>query len=296
MSVVAIVNPTKVSDADRLRARLAVAAEQYELGELQWVETTADDPGMAQATHAVAEGASLVLACGGDGTVRAVGEALSGTGVPLGLLPLGTGNLLARNLDVPLEPMEAIGVAFGGTDRLVDVLDVSLGHGRRTVSLVMCGMGWDAAMMDVSESVKARLGWGAYAVQAARTVRDHPLRLRVQVDDGPEQTYYARTCLIANVGALVGGVTLLPESEPDDGQLEVLVFEPTTAIDYVRSSWGIVRGNTDADDPARTVLRGRTVVVTTHRARPRQIDGDLIEEGHGFVVRLRPKALAVRVP
>lgn len=296
MTVVAIVNPTKVDDPAVLHRRLTTAAEQYELGELRWVETTADEPGATQAAQAVTEGASLVVVGGGDGTVRAVGEALSGTGVPLGLLPLGTGNLLARNLAIPLEPTAAIGVAFGGADRLVDVLDVSLGHGRHTVSLVMCGMGWDAAMMDVSESSKARLGWGAYAVQAARTVRDHPLRLRVQVDDGPEHTYYARTCLIANVGTLVGGVTLLPESEPDDGQLEVLVFEPTTAVDYVRSSWGIVRGNSGDDDPARTVLRGRKVVVTTHRARARQIDGDLIEEGHGFVARLRPRALTVRVP
>lgn len=296
MSVVAIVNPTKVDDPEGLRARLATAAEQYELGELRWVETTAEEPGTPQTEAAVAEGASLVLAGGGDGTARAVATALSGTGIPLGLLPLGTGNLLARNLEIPLEATEAIGVAFGGSDRVIDVLDVSLGHGRRTVSLVMCGMGWDAAMMDVSEAVKARMGWAAYAVQAARTVRDHPLRLRVQVDDGPEHSYLARTCLIANVGKLVGGVSLLPESEPDDGQMEVLVFDPTTAVDYARSSWGLLRGNTGDDDPSRTVLQGRKVVVTTHRARPRQIDGDLIEEGHGFIVRLRPDALTVRVP
>lgn len=296
MSVVAIVNPTKVDDRDELRERLSTAAEQYQLGELRWVETSAEEPGTSQAAEAVADGASLVLVAGGDGTVRAVATALSGSGVPLGVMPLGTGNLLARNLEIPLEPTEAIGVAFGGTDHVIDVLDVSLGHGRRTVSLVMCGMGWDAAMMDVSETVKARMGWAAYAVQAARTIRDHPLRLRVQVDDGPERTYLARTCLIANVGRLMAGVSLLPESEPDDGQLEVLVFEPTTATDYVRSSWGLVRGHASDDDPARTVLRGRKVVVTTHRARPRQIDGDLIEEGHGFIVRLRPRALIVRVP
>jgi diacylglycerol kinase family enzyme len=296
MSVVAIVNPTKVDDPEGLRGRLSTAADQYDLGELRWVETTAEEPGTAQTEKAVAEGASLVLAAGGDGTARAVATSLSGTGIPLGLLPLGTGNLLARNLEIPLQVTEAIGVAFGGSERVIDALDVSLGHGRRTLSLVMCGMGWDAAMMDVSEAVKARMGWAAYAVQAARTVRDHPLRLRVQVDDGAEHTYLARTCLIANVGKLVGGVSLLPESEPDDGLLEVLVFDPTTAADYARSSWGLLRGSSGDDDPSRTVLKGRKVVVTTHRARPRQIDGDLIEEGHGFIVRLRPQALTVRVP
>jgi diacylglycerol kinase family enzyme len=216
--------------------------------------------------------------------------------VPLGIIARGTGNLLARNLDIPLETTAALGTIFGGDDRQIDVLDISLGKGQHEVSAVMCGMGWDAAMMDVSETVKARLGWGAYAVQAARTVRDHPIRLRVQVDDGAEQTFYARTCLIANVGTLVGGLELLPESSPDDGTLEVLVFEPTNSVDYVRSSWGVLRGHSNEDDPSRTLLRGRKVVVTTHRARPRQIDGDVIDDGHGFIAKVLPGALTVRVP
>jgi diacylglycerol kinase family enzyme len=151
-------------------------------------------------------------------------------------------------------------------------------------------------MLDVSEKAKSRLGWGAYAWQAARTVRDHPIRLRVRVDDGEEIQFYGRTCVIANVGTLVGGLQLVPEAQPDDGLLEVLVFDPTTVVDYVRTSWGIVRRRPTADDPVRTLFRGTKVVVTTHRSRPRQIDGDLVEDGYGFVVRLLPKALDVKVP
>jgi diacylglycerol kinase family enzyme len=216
--------------------------------------------------------------------------------VPLGILGIGTGNLLARNLNIPLDTTSAIGTAFGGDTRQVDVLDLALGKGRREVSMVMAGMGWDASMMAVSEGAKARLGWGAYALQAAKTVRDHPIRLRVQVDDGPEHSFFARMCLIANVGTLVGGIELLPESSPNDGILEVLVFEPTTSTDYVRSSWGVLRRNSNTYDPARTLLRGRKVVVTTPGSRPRQVDGDLIDEGHGFVARVLPGALTVRVP
>ena len=296
MSVVAIVNPSKVDDAEALRKRLTIAAEQYELGELVWAPTTPDDHGTGQALEAVQNHAALVVVAGGDGTVRAVVAGLAGTGVPLGIVGRGTGNLLARNLGVPLETMAAIGTAFGGVDRAVDVVDLALGKGRREVSMVMAGMGWDASMMAVSEGAKARLGWGAYALQAARTLRDHPIRLRVQVDDGPEYNFFARMCLVANVGTLIGGFELLPESRPDDGLLEVLVFEPTTSVDYVRSSWGVFRGNSDNNDPARTLIRGRKVVITTPGSRPRQIDGDLIDEGHGFVARIQPGALTVRVP
>ena len=256
MSVVAIVNPTKVDDPDALRSQLTTAADQYELGELQWVETTPDSLGTSSASDAVEAGASLIIACGGDGTVRAVVAGMLNSGVPLGIMARGTGNLLARNLGIPLEETAALGTVFGGRDRAVDVLDVSLGKGRREVSTVMCGMGWDAAMMDVSESVKARLGWGRTRCRPARTVRDHPIRLRVQVDDGEEHTFYARTCLVANVGTLVGGLELLPESEPDDGTLEVLVFEPTTSVDYVpllvgRPAWPQQRGRPGAHAAAR---------------------------------------------
>jgi diacylglycerol kinase family enzyme len=296
VSIVAIVNPSRVDDLEALRRRLTVAAEQYELGELVWETTTPNDYGTRAALTAVQERVSLVVVAGGDGTVRAAVAGLAGSGVPLGIVGRGTGNLLARNLGVPLETTAAIGTAFGGVDRAVDVIDLALGKGRRELSTVMAGMGWDASMMAVSDAAKARLGWGAYVWQAARTVRDHPIRLRVQVDDGPEHSFFARMCLIANVGTLVGGLELLPESRPDDGMLEVLVFEPTTSADYVRSSWGVLRGSTNRNDPARTVLRGRKVVATTPGSRPRQIDGDLIDEGHGFVARVQPGALTVRVP
>ena len=296
MSVTAIVNPIKVDDLGALVARLEVAADQYGFTGLSYVTTTVDDLGTEAARAAVAKGAELVIAVGGDGTVRAVATGLLNSGVSLGVLGRGTGNLFARNLQIPLESTAAIAAAFGGRDRPVDVIDLALGKGRHEISLVMAGMGWDASMMAVSEGAKARLGWGAYALQAARTVRDHPIRLRVQVDDEGEYTFFARTCLIANVGTLVGGLELLPESRPDDGLLEVMVFEPTTSVDYVRSSWGVVRGQSNDLDPARTLLRGRKVVVTTPGSRPRQVDGDVVDEGHGFVARVLPGALTVRVP
>lgn len=291
---VVIANPTKVGDVDLVRRQVAAFVRQLGHQPPDWLLTTPDDTGAGLAQQCVEQDVDLVLGLGGDGTITAIATGLAHSKVPVALLPAGTGNLLARNLDVPLDLMPALRVAYTGRTRPIDLMSVSLGRGEQQISTVMCGTGWDAEMMDVSERSKSRLGWGAYALQAVKTMRQHPLRMRVQVDDGPEFSFYGRTCLIANVGTLVGGLTLLPESEPDDGLLEVMVFDPTTLADYARTSWGILRSRPNAEDPARTLLRGTKVVVSTHRARPRQIDGDIVSEGYGFVVRMLPAALMVR--
>ncbi len=117
-----VFNPSKTADGDRLRALVTQSAAEAGLGEPLWYETTIEDPGLGQAREAVAAGASVVIAAGGDGTVRAVAEALAGTSTPMALLPLGTGNLLARNLDLPLgDEREMVATALTGRDRPIDL-------------------------------------------------------------------------------------------------------------------------------------------------------------------------------
>src|SRR5690606_1059326 len=107
---------------DELRAAVAEAEREAGWAESLWLETTVDDPGTGQARDAAAQGAEVVLAAGGDGTVRAVAEGLRGSDVALALLPSGTGNLLARNLDLTLNHLaESVTTAFTGKDRAIDL-------------------------------------------------------------------------------------------------------------------------------------------------------------------------------
>lgn len=115
-------NPTKNADFDYLKTTLARIAADAALPEPVWLPTTADDPGAGQTRQALEMGASVVIAAGGDGTVRNVGEVLAGTGTPLGLLPVGTGNLLARNLSLPFaSPHRMALIALTGRESAIDV-------------------------------------------------------------------------------------------------------------------------------------------------------------------------------
>ncbi|MFN8171997.1 MAG: diacylglycerol kinase family protein [Candidatus Nanopelagicales bacterium] len=295
-SAAVVVNPRKVGDIRRARRLVERVAESIGMPAPSWHETTAEDTGAGQAREALAAGAEVVLAWGGDGTVMSVAEALEGTSAALGVIPGGTGNLLARNLGIPLDAEDAIRTALTGQDRVIDLLDVYLGKGVRRLSSVMCGMGWDAAMMGASETLKRRVGWGAYAIEGVKHMREQPMRLRLSVDGGPQQVLYGRTVLVANVGTLVGGIDLIPEAAADDGLLDVLVIDPSTPWDWMRTTGGILRGKGADGDPSRTHLVGREVVVSTAATRGRQVDGDPASAGHGFRVRLLPDALRVRVP
>jgi diacylglycerol kinase family enzyme len=296
MSAVVIVHPGKVGDREQAQVRLAGFAEAVGHDMPQWIETSAEDPGPGQARRAVAAGAELVMVWGGDGTMIGVAGALEGTGVPLGILPGGTGNLLARNLGVPLDLAQAAAVAFTGRDRVIDLLAVDLGRGERRVSAVMSGTGWDAEMMAAPEARKRRLGWGAYAIEGALGLRSKPMQLRISVDGGPEQRLAGRTVLVANVGMLVAGLVLVPEARPDDGLLDVLVIDPSSPADWIRTAAGIITRTGADTDPSRIRFRGSQVAIATGHVRRRQIDGDLVTPGSGLNVRVRPGALVVRVP
>ena len=117
-----VVNPTKFDDnkTDKPRAEITAVCAAHGWAEPLWLETTEDDPGYGQAREALAQGVDLVCALGGDGTVRTVGSALVDSGVPMGLLPAGTGNLLARNLSLPVGLSHGTKVALTGVDSAID--------------------------------------------------------------------------------------------------------------------------------------------------------------------------------
>jgi diacylglycerol kinase family enzyme len=285
-----VVNPVKVPDLDLLRRTIVEGLAAVGWPAPMWLETTVADSGHGQATRAVQDGAEIVFVCGGDGTVMACVSALAGTDVAMAVLPAGTGNLLAANLGLTGDAATGVEVALQGGRRRIDV---GMVDGR--CFAVMAGMGFDAQMLGAtSETAKRHIGWIAYAFGAFRHLRDRPMRVRISLDGKPAFPRRPRTVIVGNVGRLQGGVRLLGAAEPDDGLLDVAVLSPKTLRHWVALGWGVLRRK--AAVPLMETYTASRVEISSTKAQPRQLDGDLIAPGRQLLATVRPKALLLCVP
>ncbi|GAA0423597.1 diacylglycerol kinase family protein [Leifsonia naganoensis] len=317
-TVAVIYNPVRI-DVPRVRGAVEAAAERAGGVELIWLETTPEEGGQAQAREALSRGATLVLAAGGDGTVRAVAEALRDRGATLGLLPSGTGNLLARNIGVPYANVEeACAIAFDGETRAIDlgVATATREDGERTehAFLVMAGIGIDATMIaNARPELKRRFGWLAYVDAGFRALpKARKVRIRYRLDAGQERSAHVSTILIANCGTLPGNMELIPDGAVDDGLLDVAILQPESVFGWLaiwrkvtwenrvlrKSALGrrIIRFTDRAIRTRLSYLRGADVRLRMEQPAPFELDGDAFGDVVALDLAVDEGGLRVRVP
>ncbi|MGX5681136.1 diacylglycerol/lipid kinase family protein [Schumannella luteola] len=311
-----VYNPVKV-DAEKLKSSVTAAAEKAGWGQTAWFETTEEDPGQGIVASAVRRGASVVLAAGGDGTVRAVAEGLRDTGIPLCIVASGTGNLLARNLELPLTDLDtAVAAAFTGEDRVIDlgISEITRADGstEEHAFLVMAGLGLDAKMIkNTSTKLKKAVGWLAYIDGIARSLPElKPVRVQYRLDGGPLRALSVHTIIIGNCGVLPGGFLLMPDAEPDDGMLDIAALRPQGPFGWAKVwqkvAWenGVLRKSAlgrkliDLSKDARdvTYLRTRDITMTVATPQEFQLDGDEFGEAKTVRTWVDAGALTVKVP
>ena len=315
--IAVIVNPTKFDDLEVVHGSIAEMCHDEGWAEPLFLETTADDPGVGQAQQALDAGVDIVCPLGGDGTVRAVATSLVGTDTPLGLLPGGTGNLLARNLELPVDKVEnALRIVLTGTDRRIDVGLVRLfpdspspdalkgDAGDRSdprrddeeIFLVMVGIGIDAEVMaDTSEKVKGIIGWPAYVFAGVGKLFRKGFRVRVSGGSDRPQVQHARSVLIGNCGKLQGNLEVLPAAELDDGRLDGVIMSPGGPTGWVALAADLASRHRRGHRRLFP-LQGTSLTVVTDEKVETQVDGDPKGEQYGLTTRILPGALLVRVP
>ncbi|HPU13380.1 MAG TPA: phosphatase PAP2 family protein [Aeromicrobium sp.] len=291
-----ILNPVKVGDIEEFKQKVRQVGAAHGWAEPTWFQTTIEDPGYGQTQAALDAGVDLIVAAGGDGTVRAVCEIATQSGVAIGVLPHGTGNLLARNLDIPVNTRDALDVVFSGQDRAIDLATFTSDSGTETSFMVMAGLGMDAMIMaGVNEDLKKRVGYLAYFVSGMKAVTYPRTKVEITIDDGEPHRFKARTVVVGNVGFLQGGIPLLPDAQIDDGVLDVVVVAPKRFIGWLSIVARVVLRR-PSNDERLTRLSGHKVHVVAEKPVPMQLDGDPVGEGREITAEVRPGVALVRVP
>ncbi len=262
--------------------------------------TTVAEPGGPQARAALDHGADLVVVIGGDGTLRQVAHELVGHDAALGIVPVGTANLFARNLLLAPRPLaESVRIALHGDRARVDagLATITTRHGsHRATFLVLAGIGHDALTVQrVPEVFKRHLGWLGYFGPAALTVRRRPTRMMVRLDDADPMVLEAWSVLAVNCGRIPGGVRITRGSLADDGLLETLVVTASSARQWAGIA---VKGLLDLpyDVPGLQQDAARRLRVLPDHAQPMQLDGDVERAVTAVDFEIRPAALTVVVP
>ena len=379
-----VVNPAKPRATATVRSLLEDELRKAGYAGPVWLETSVSEPGMMQARLALAAGAGLVVAAGGDGTVRSVAAGLAGTGAQMGIVPLGTANLAARNLGVPVgDARAAARVVAHGVDLPADLawvrtepwsdpdvapdpalagdprervgsapltgrasavppdsppvpadpadsqqLSAEAARAVRTIQratrrprqwtrptlgdehacMVVAGIGFDAGLVaSTRPALKARVGWGAYALAAMENLgsprMDLVLSLLDEAGARRVERLRARNLLVANGGRLPAGITLLPQARTDDGLLDVAAIDTVAGL----AGWSSLarqvlppyaaRYSESGRSLGRVVLRrGGEVAVQLSAPALVEVDGDLLAPTQGMRVRIVPGALLIRRP
>jgi diacylglycerol kinase (ATP) len=260
----------------------------------------------------------MVIVAGGDGTVRAAAESLRDSGVSLAIVPSGTGNLLARNLGLPLaSPDAAAAIAFTGVDRPVDLGIASIttddGESVDHVFLVMAGLGLDAEMIARTRpALKKQVGWLAYVDAGVRVIpRSQQFHIRYSLGGGSEHQAQISTILVVNCGMLPGHLQFLPDARLDDGILDIAVMRPTGVLGWLkiwrRVTWEnevlrrraagrkTARRTGSSNERLMTTLRSADIRIAVDEPQEFELDGDDFGRVRAVLLRADPNALAVRV-
>ena len=309
-----VINPSK-PQAEQRKQHIQEFCEAKHLTQIEYIETQLDKDGRACALEALEHGADVVVAVGGDGTVRTVASALSGTGHALGIIPIGTGNLFARNMGVPVDDIDAaLTVATSHGSRLVDMGRLTLldhpedDHGH--AFLIIAGIGFDAAMIDdTNPELKANISWLAYFVGGVKNLFAPKFRgtLTVTSADGSTHTIKNldfRTVMAGNCGQ-IPMFSLMPAASYDDGLLDFEIIDTTGGILGWANLFGDVVHQTIIGKPEQNPLstnstieqvQGVSAEITLEKPAKAQVDGDMLPETKHIRFSVDHRALIVRVP
>ena len=288
MKIAVVAHAAKTLDGGLPELRRVLETEGFD--KPLWYEVPKAKRASEQVQRALDEGAEVVFAWGGDGTVRRCIDALAGTSTSLAVVPAGTANLFATNLRIPTNIKGAVAVGLRGDRRRLDV-----GRFGKERFGVMAGAGFDAAMIRDADHLKERIGRAAYLWSGSRNLRGDGFEAEIEVDGTGWYEGTATCILLGNLGQLFGGVELFPDARPDDGVLELGIVSAEGLLQWTRTL-----ARTAVGDPSRSpfvrTTKASSVKVALDRKVRYELDGGDRSKVKAFKVEVEEGALNVCVP
>jgi diacylglycerol kinase (ATP) len=283
-----IANTKKLAPGDRKRLRAAI--DDAPFAKVEWLPISKGSAAKDAAAKAVADGADIVLACGGDGTVRAAAEALVGTDTALAVMPSGTANQFANAMALPSEVKDVLSLLASGETRTIDT-----GRCNGMTFLVMAGIGFDAALIDAADDDKERLGMVAYLRAGAKEARHRrPFPVKVSIDGGKAFEGDASCVLVANIGTLKG-FEAFPDAVPTDGTLDAAVVTASGVRDWAGLMVSAIRHKQHLSGRAE-LFAGKEMTIKTPKKHRFELDGGVKGETKKLEFEIVPGSLVVCAP
>lgn len=309
-----IMNPSK-PNAETTRKTITEFCTSHDIAEYFFIDTQLDKDGRVCAQEALARGADVVIAVGGDGTVRTVASALAGSGHAMGIVPIGTGNLFARNMNIPIDDtIAALTIAVSHGSHRVDVGRLHLldnpeeDHGH--AFLIIAGVGFDAQMIDDTDpKLKKNISWLAYFIAGAKHLFSPKFRATVTITDGDGkaktvQDVQFRTFMAGNCGQ-IPVFSLMPDASFNDGLLDFELIDTDGGIIGWANLFGDVVHQTITKRAQQSPLSQHSTIdqmqgfeaeLVLDKPVPAQVDGDMLPESQHIRFTIDREALIVRVP
>lgn len=224
-----------------------------------------------------------VVAAGGDGTVSSVAYALHGTGIPLLAYPAGTGNLIARNLNLPLDPVELAMTTIAGRTVTIDLGEMTLPAkpGMRSTTrgfLIAAGAGFDASIMEAAQGLKQSLGEGAYIIGAMQNLAPKMSRFTLTLDDEVIETD-GIAVLLMNLARTQFDLVVAHGADAQDGLLEVVIIKTPSPAGLLPAIWAALmdRLGEHPDRPGLDIRTASRVEVLADPPLPIEYDGEVVD-------------------
>lgn len=287
VAVVAHAGKTFGGGLAELRSELA----KHGIDKPLWFEVPKSRKAPKRVKQALDQGAELIVAWGGDGTVQRCLDVMAGGEATLAVIPAGTANLFASNLGIPKDIAEAVEIALGGTSRKLDV-----GRMQGECFGVMAGAGLDARMIrDADGGLKDRLGRLAYVWTGLKNARASAFRAKIQVDGQQWYEGEASLVLAGNLGEVFAGVEAFENADPDDGRLDLGIVHAEGLVEWARTATRAAIGKM-SDSPFVQQTTAQTIEVKLDRKVPYELDGGERDPVKRFEIEVEPAAIEVRVP